>query len=158
MDQPQKEHDWLQQLVGAWTYEGECVPGPDQPPLKFVGTQSVRSLGGLWILAEGQGEMPGGGAATTLITLGFDPSRRRYTGTFIGTMSNYLWVYDGELDDEGRVLTLSAEGPSMDGDGSMANFQDIVEVKSADLWLLRARVQLPDGSWQEFMETRYTRG
>jgi Protein of unknown function (DUF1579) len=40
----------------------------------------VRSLGGLWILAEGQGEMPGCGAATTVLTLGYDPQKQAVRG------------------------------------------------------------------------------
>jgi len=43
--EPQKEHQWLQQLVGEWTYEGEASMGPDKPPEKFQGTESVRSIG-----------------------------------------------------------------------------------------------------------------
>jgi len=46
--------------------------------VKFNGTESVRSLGGLWILAEGQGETPGSGSATTILTLGYDPQRKRF--------------------------------------------------------------------------------
>jgi Protein of unknown function (DUF1579) len=61
--EPQREHQWLQQLVGEWTYEAEATTDPGQPPSKFEGSERVRSLGGLWILAEGQGEMPGCGAA-----------------------------------------------------------------------------------------------
>ena len=59
--EPQKEHQWLQKLVGEWTFESDCGMGPGKPNEKFKGTESVRSLDGLWILAEGQGEMPGGG-------------------------------------------------------------------------------------------------
>lgn len=59
--EPQKEHRWLQKLVGEWTFEGEAPMGPDKPPEKFKGTERVRSLGDLWFVAEGQGEMPGGG-------------------------------------------------------------------------------------------------
>lgn len=66
---PQEAHHWLQQLVGEWTYESEADMGPDQPPAKATGTENVRSLGGLWTLAEGEGEMPGGGMAKTLMTL-----------------------------------------------------------------------------------------
>lgn len=55
-------------------------------------TESVRSLGGLWILAEGQSEMPGGGAATTMMTLGYDAQKQRYVGTWIGSMRTCLWV------------------------------------------------------------------
>jgi hypothetical protein len=53
---------------------------PGQPASKFEGSESVRPLGGLWILAEGQGEMPGCGAATTVLTLGYDPQKQRYVG------------------------------------------------------------------------------
>ncbi len=66
--EPQKEHEWLQRFVGEWTFEGEATMEPGKPPAKFSGTESVRSLGGFWILAEGQGEVPcsSGGYATTL--------------------------------------------------------------------------------------------
>ena len=93
--EPQKEHQWLQKLVGEWTCEAEATMGPDKPPEKFAGTESVRSLGGLWVLCEGRGEMPGGGAATTIMTLGYDPREKRFVGTFIGSMMTHLWVYDG---------------------------------------------------------------
>lgn len=154
--EPQKEHAWLQQIVGEWTYDGACNAGPDQPPMKSEGTTSVRSLGGLWIVAEGQGEMPGGGPATTIITLGYDPAKG-YTGTFVGSMMTHLWLYNGEMDGANRVLTLNCEGPSFSGDGSMANYQDVVEIVSPDHWILRARVQGEDGAWTEFMETHYRR-
>src|SRR5687768_16701320 len=109
--EPQREHEWLQTLVGEWTSEAEAVMGPDQPPSTFRGTESVRSLGGLWVLCEGQGEMPGGGTARTLLTLGYDPARQRYVGTFVGSMMTHQWVYEGSMDPEGKVLTLDTEGP-----------------------------------------------
>ncbi|UUZ78076.1 DUF1579 domain-containing protein [Polaromonas sp. P1(28)-13] len=69
--EPQKEHQWLQQLLGEWTYESEMQMAPGQPPLKSAGKESVRALGGLWVLCEGSGEMPGcDGLATTLMTPG----------------------------------------------------------------------------------------
>jgi hypothetical protein len=100
--EPQKEHHWLQQLVGEWTSEAEAIMGPDKPPEKFTGTESVRSIGGLWVMCEGRGEMPGGGIATTIMTLGYDPVRKRYVGTFMGSMMTHLWVYEGGLDSTGR--------------------------------------------------------
>jgi hypothetical protein len=77
----QHEHHWLQKLVGEWTYETDRKTGSDRPSEKSTGTESVRSLGGLWILAEGQGEMPGCGLATTMMTLGYDSQTQRYVGT-----------------------------------------------------------------------------
>ena len=84
--EPQKEHQWLQKLVGEWTYESECSMEPGKPPERFAGSERVRSLGGLWVLCEGSSEMPGGGMATTLMTLGYDPQKRQYVGSFVASM------------------------------------------------------------------------
>jgi Protein of unknown function (DUF1579) len=61
MTTPQREHRWLERFIGEWTSETEMSMEPGKPAEKCHGTDTVRSLGGLWILAEGQGEMPGGG-------------------------------------------------------------------------------------------------
>jgi Protein of unknown function (DUF1579) len=155
--EPQKEHQWLQKLVGEWTYESEATMEPGKPPEKCAGTERVRSLGGLWVLAEGQGEMPGGGAATTMVTLGFDPQKNRFVGTFIGSMMTYLWVYDGALDAAQRVLTLEAEGPSMTGDGQMAKYKDVIELKSDDHRVLTSKMLGDDDTWHGFMTMTYRR-
>src|SRR5687768_1217309 len=79
---PEKQHKWLQKFVGDWTFETEAQPG--HPGTK--GTERVRSIGGLWIVAEGQGPMPSGEPATTIMTIGYDTQKKRYVGTFIGSM------------------------------------------------------------------------
>lgn len=155
--EPQKEHHWLQKLVGEWTYESEASMGPDQPPVKCGGTESVRSIGGLWVLAEGRGEMPGGAPATMLLTLGYDPQKKRFVGTFIGSMMTSLWVYDGELDEAERVLTLNAEGPDFTVPGKTAKYKDVIEFKSDDQRVLSSHVLGEDGKWQEFMTANYRR-
>jgi len=156
----QKQHQWLQQLVGQWTYESEAKMGPDKPAEKFKGTETIRTLGGLWMIAESQGEMPGGGTAQMVITLGFDPAKGRFVGTFIGSMMTYLWVYDGELDAAGKTLTLSAEGPDMSPGakpGKMVQYRDVIEIVSKDHHILRSLGQSEDGSWVQFMEAHYRR-
>jgi hypothetical protein len=155
--EPQKEHQWLQQLVGEWTYEAEATMEQGQPPSKFEGYERVRSLGGLWILAEGQGEMPGCGAATTVLTLGYDPQKQRYVGTWVGSMMTHLWEYDGALDAAGRVLTLNAEGPHMAAEGKMAKYKDVIEIKSEDHRVLTSHILGEDGEWHAFMTANYRR-
>jgi hypothetical protein len=155
--EPQKEHAWLGRLVGDWTYENESSMGPDQPPMKFSGTESVRSLGDVWALCEGRGEMPGGAVGVTLMTLGYDTAKKRFVGTFIGSMMTFMWVYDGELDASGKVLTLNAEGPSFAVEGKMAKYQDIIEFVSDDHRTLSAQVLGDDGRWTRFMTAHYRR-
>lgn len=154
---PEKAHQWLQKLVGEWMYETEALIGPDQPPEKSTGTESVRSLGGLWFLAEGQGEMPGCGTATTLMTLGYDPQRQGYVGTWVGSMMTYLWRYDGELDPSQTRLTLNSEGPAMSADDKMAKYKDVIEFKHDNHRIMTSYVLTDDGQWNQFMTVNYRR-
>jgi hypothetical protein len=155
--EPQPEHDWLQRLVGDWTYEAHVPAHATHPESHATGTERVRTVGGLWIQAEGSGEMPGGGPATTLMTLGFDPSTRRFVGTWIGSMMTHMWIYDGELDASRKVLTLTSDGPSMSGDGTMSRYRDVIELSSDDHRTLTASVLGGDGAWQPFMTMTYHR-
>ena len=155
--QPQPQHRWLQKLLGEWTYEFNDPGGPDRPASKATGTETVRKIGDLWVVAEGEGEMPGAGLHTSLMTLGFDPGKNRFVGTWIGSMMHDLWIYDGELDPTGRVLTLNSEGPSMKGDGTKARYQDVIEFKSDDHRTLTGRTLADAGAWQEFMKIDFRR-
>ena len=155
--EPQKEHQWLQNLVGEWTYEHECSPEPGKPPQKISGRESVRSLGGLWVVCEGQGQMPGGAEAKTIMTLGYDPAKQHYVGTWVGSMMTHMWIYNGTVDPSGNRLTLDCEGPDFTAPGKTARYQDIIEFKSDDHRLLRSQTLGEDGKWHPFMESHYRR-
>jgi len=157
--EPQKEHQWLQRLVGEWTIESECSMGPDQPPMKSTGYENVRSLGGLWTIGEGTMDTPEaeGKPCSTIMTLGFDPRTQRFVGTFIAAVMTHLWPYNGTLDPTSRILTLDSEGPSFSGDGSMSRYQDIIEFVSDDHRTLTSRMLGPDGEWTTFMSAHYRR-
>jgi hypothetical protein len=101
--------------------------------------------------------MPGCGAVTTLMTLGYDPARKRYAGTWIGSMMSHLWIYDGWLNETATVLTLESEGPSMAGDGTMAKYRDIIDLQNDDHRLLRTQVLGDGGEWRDFMVASYRR-
>ena len=154
---PQREHHWLQKLVGEWTYEGECPSEPGQPPMKSLGTESVRSLGGLWIMAEGHGTMPDGSPATTLKTLGFDPRRGRYVGALIGSMMDFMWHLNGALDAAERELVLDADGPSMADPTQTTKYRDAIEFVSDDHRIVTSQVLGDDGTWQRYLTAHYRR-
>jgi hypothetical protein len=154
--EPQSEHEWLQQLVGEWSFESRAVWGTDEPPCISSGTESVQSLGGLWVVGESRSPLPDGTPGTTLITLGYDLVRRRYRGTWIGSMMSAQWVYDGEVDASGKLLTLDTEGPAPSGEG-LARYQDIIEIVDADHRMMRSRYLDGKGEWQHFMTSVYHR-
>lgn len=150
--EPQEQHRWLQRLVGEWSWEFDA--GEEG---KHTGTERVRSLGGLWVLLESSGTTPGGETADSVITLGYDPQKERFVGTFIGSMMTNLWVYEGTLDAGGTVLTLDTEGPGFTPEAKMTKYQDIYEIRSDDERMLRSRSLGDDGEWHEFMTAIYRR-
>lgn len=157
--EPQEQHRWLQQMVGDWTYHGEPMETePGKPAETWGGTERVRMMGDVWLLCEASGEMPGGSTATSQLTLGYDPQLTRYTGTFIGSMMTFLWVYDqGELDADRRVLTMAADGPDFADPSKMRRYRDVFTIKSADERLLEAYMQGDDGQWRPLMRNTYRR-
>jgi hypothetical protein len=92
-----------------------------------------------------------------VLTLGYDPQKKRFVGTWFGSMMTALWIYDGQLDSTGNLLTLDTEGPSFTGDGTLAKYRDSIEVKSQDHYILRSATQGEGGRWSEFMTSHYRR-
>src|SRR5262245_18998495 len=125
--------------------------------MKCTGAESVRSLGGLWTLGEGKSEMPGGAVAETLMTLGYDPAKGRFVGSFVGSMQTYLWPYDGALDKTGKKLILDAEGPSLTDESRMIKYQDTIEFINPDHRTLSSQFLGDDGEWVMFMTAHYRR-
>ncbi len=154
--EPRPEHRWLQQLVGEWTFEFEGA-GPDSTMTKFAGTESVRQIGEIWVQCEQRGKGPDGPEHVNLMTLGYDLSKQRFVGTFLGSMMTYLWVYDGELDPSGKKLVLGAVGPDFSTEGRMAEYRDSIELVSPDHRVLRSEFHQEDGTWHEFMEMHFRR-
>lgn len=157
MEEAQKEHRWLEQLVGEWTSEAVGDMGPDKPAETCHGTESVRALGGYWIVAEGRGEMPGGGPASMMMTIGYSPQKQRYVGTWVGSMMSHLWIYEGTLDAAGKVLTLETEGPDFGAPGKLAKYRDVIELVSPDHRTLTSHVLGEDGQWRRMMTANYRR-
>lgn len=152
-----EQHRWLQRLEGEWTFEMEAEGGPGEPPIRDSGTERVRSLDGVWMLCETGGTTPDGGTATSIMTLGYDPDRQRFAGTFVSSMMTHLWIYAGQLDAAGTVLTLETEGPSYTGEGGMAKYRDTIELRGDDHRVHTSAYQRGDGGWHRFMTTHYRR-
>jgi hypothetical protein len=144
---PQKEHEWLKQLEGEWETEAEMIMGPGQPAVKSKGTESVRSLGGFWSVAEFKGDFMGT-PFTGLMTVGYDAQKKKYVGTWVCSVCDFQCKYEGTLD--GQVLTLETEGPSPT-DGKLVKMRDVIEIKGKDHKVLTSSLLGEDGKWVTFM-------
>jgi hypothetical protein len=155
--EPTSQHRWLHQLLGDWTCESTADMGAGEAPMQGTGTEHVRALGGLWVLGEGTGTMPGSDTGYMLMTLGYDPAKEVFVGSWVGSMMTHMWVYRGTLDAAQKVLTLDTEGPSEKGDGSTARYRDTITLVSPDERTLTSASLQPDGSWKQFMQATYRR-
>lgn len=156
-EKPTKQHEWLKRLLGGWAYEHQAAQGPDRPTETCRGREVARALGDLWVLAEAEGDMPGGERATSVMTLGYNPATGRFLGSWIGSMMSHMWVYDGELDEAGHTLTLSVDGPSFTKPGEQASYRDVITFESDDRRVLTSSILGDDGRWHEFMRSEYRR-
>lgn len=153
----QKEHEWLARFLGTWQASGEMPAAPDQPAMSWTTTETARQIGALWLQAESVSRMSDGSSHVMQLTLGYDTRRAKYVGTWIGSMMDMLWVYEGELSADGRVLTLNTEGPAMDGSGRILPYRDVQTFIDDNHRVLTSQVRNDAGDWEQFMEVHYHR-
>lgn len=137
--------EWLDQLVGTWSFEGRSVP--DDPVHRRTGTETV-SRRGVWTVIESSD-----GARFQLAR---NPATGAITGDFVNWEDATLWTYDGAMDAEGR-LHLRSRGPSFDVEGETADYDDVFEIISPDVRRHVGRLLGADGQWTDFMTTTYRR-
>lgn len=141
-----KEHEWLHQLAGQWEADVEVSAEPGKPPLKLKSTEDTRRIGGFWILSASEVPPPGMPFARAL-TLGWDPQKKKYVGTWVDSFSTYIGRYEGSMDAAGRTLTLEGEMPSPFDPAKSVRVREVIELKSQDQKVVTTSVQGEDGSW-----------
>jgi hypothetical protein len=72
-------------------------------------------------------------------------------------VQTHLWVYEGRLDEERKVLTLEAEGPAFGEPGKTASYRDVIRVEGPDHKVLTSSMQVEDGDWVTFLRADYRR-
>lgn len=152
---PQQEHEWLRRFVGEWDAELEMFGAPDQPAMRTKGSERARMIGGFWVISEGRNDaFP----YECRLTLGYDVPRQRYVGTWIDSMSGYLWRYEGNVDASGRVLTLNTEGPFPPmPDGALTQFREVTEFISDDHRVFTSSRRSAGGEWSPCVRINFRR-
>lgn len=151
-DRPSEKHQWLSRLEGTWENVMECRMGPDAEVERTTARMTCRMLGGLWLIAESLSESPEGPPFVSIMTVGYDPKKERYVGTFVASMMTFMWHYEGELDAEANKLPLHCRGPKFDGSG-MTDYCDTITIVSDDEWHFDGAFKGEDGQWQSLTTT-----
>lgn len=154
--EPTPQHLWLRQLIGEWAWTSACETAPGAVA-EYTGTEIVRPMGDLWVVAEMAGQYGEGETFGSRTQLGFDTRIGRFVGSWIGTPMTHMYVYDGELDADERALRLFCEGPGFEDPAVLAPYCDVITIESETTRSLTSRLRTDDGAWQDFMRTEYTR-
>ncbi len=150
------EHEWLLQLVGEWDATWDTEPGNPESADSWTSHESIKAVGDLWIVSEG--EASGMGLDfTSMLTIGYDPAEGAFVGSWIDSIQTRMWTYRGTLDEDRRVLTLAAEGPSMTDPTKTAKYEDRLEIIDADHKRITSVGMNDKGEWEQYMQVNFTR-
>ena len=136
--------NWLDQLIGEWTFESQSVPA--DAAYARTGNERVTRKGA-WVVIESGDEYR--------FQLAQDPNTGKFIGDFVHWQHPQLWTYDGSLEDE--KLHMRGRGPSFDAEGAETDYDDVFEIISPDERRLTGRLVGKDGQWRDFMVTTFRR-
>lgn len=145
LPQPTEHHAWLAQFSGDWVSEVELRCSPGQT-METTGRERIRMFGGFWMVSESTSdskEMP----FSSIFSVGYDPAKERYIGTWIDTMTSRLWIYEGYVNEKGNILTLLAEGSCPTNPSKTRQYRERIEIVDRDHKIFTSSMQEDDGSW-----------
>jgi Protein of unknown function (DUF1579) len=111
---PEREQDLLKRDVGVWDATIESTMEPGGKPNVTKGTETNTLLGGRWLISDFKAEMMGLPFQGHSV-LGYDPAKKKYTGTWVDSMSTTISVLEGTYDPKTRTMTSWMESPGPNG-------------------------------------------
>jgi hypothetical protein len=144
---PGPEHDVFDKDVGEWDALIEVYAGP-APSTSTGRMTSRRTCGGLWLVADYQGDsgFSGHGMWT------YDAQKKKYVGVWADAMTTFLAPGEGTWDAATRTMTFLYEARI--GDRTM-RWRQTTESVGDSTQIFRSYV--PDTADKEMMKATYKR-
>ena len=152
--QPTVEHNRLKEGAGVWKVESTFYmdPNPEVPPMVSQAKETIEMFGEFWACSVYESDFMGQPFRGKSM-LGYDPEKKSFVGTWIDSVTPFLWTFTGQLDDEKKVLLLETEGPRWGVMGTSAKYRERHEFVDADHRTTASSIQNDDGSWFTFLRT-----
>lgn len=106
--QPSEQHGLVQAAVGNW--EGSlfmAIPGMPEP-MEMPCAESVKAVGKFWTVSEFSGNF-GGQAFTGISQVGYDPTKKKFIGTWLDNQHPYMSMMEGDWDAEKNAIVMHYE-------------------------------------------------
>jgi hypothetical protein len=153
---PGPEHELLKQMEGSWAAKMKVYMTPENAQESAGEYTAKMEVGGLFLVGEVKGKMLGADFHGKSIS-GYDPFKKKYTGTWVDNMSPALYSLEGSWDKSGKIYTEILEGPNP-GSGEKMTMRMVTEIKDKDT-LHQKMYGTPPGEQKErvVIEMNYTR-
>lgn len=148
-------HSELRRKEGSWSVQCTYFMGGDADPIEVPGTEEGHMLGDLWCNSRFEADMLG----TPLrgnASIGFDPVKGKYVGTWKDSATPFLYTFEGEFDAESTVLEMLGENfdPVR---GKPAIYRSRLEFVSKNEHILDLTIDVPEGLPIKVLRYHYTR-
>lgn len=138
--------------VGVWDAD-VVVRFPGQPESRSRGVSTNRlAHGGRWLVVDYQADSGFAGHGV----YGWDANKRRYVGTWVDNMRDFLAIAEGTWDPERRAMTYVTTVPR-GPDGQPFTLREVTETVDADTQIFRSYSPTGDGGELEMMTVTYRR-
>ncbi len=154
---PTKAHEEMAHEVGVWDAESTTWEKPDAEPMTSKGLETNKMLGKMWLLSEYEGDYQGMKFQGRM-QLGYDPLKKKYVGTWVDTISPFIFSMEGDYDAATHTLTLMMHGTSaMTGKPETAKNVTRYTDEDTKVFEMYMPVEGQDGKWWKMMEIKYKR-
>lgn len=143
------EQDKLTQLEGVWDATIKLGDAESKGTLTYK-----VDLGGLWLVSEFQGEIGGAKFAGRGLD-SYDPVRKKYISLWADSNAPVPVILEGTFDKEGKVQTMTGEGPGPDG--KPQKFQSVTRYVDKNTFHWTMYEPAPDGKMVELLKISYKR-
>jgi len=154
---PTRAHEEMAREVGVWDAETSTWTEPNATPEKSKGIETNRMLGKFWLASQFEGEFMGE-KFTGEMHLGYDPIKKKYVGTWVDSVSPFMYTIEGEYDVATHTLTCMMSGTSaMTGQPEVAKNVTRYIDENNKVFEMYMPVEGKEGEWWKMMEIKYTR-
>jgi hypothetical protein len=155
-NQPGPMHKKLEPLAGTFVAHAKFFTPGTTEPQESTGT-SVQKwiLGGRFLQQEFSGSMMGK-PFTGVGYFGYDNASKRYSGTWMSTMTTSLQVQTGTVDDSGKVFTMVSTYKDANT-GQEHDNRSVVTIIDNDNNKYETFENGPDGKEYKVLEVTYAR-
>lgn len=117
---PGPEHEVLKKMEGNWDLTMKAGG------MESKGTVVYKmELGGLWLTGSLESDLFGSKFSGKGLD-SYDPAKKKYVSVWVDSMSTAPLVMEGTYDKAKKALTMSGEGPGMDG--KPTKFKSVTEM------------------------------